>query len=275
MKSLKFLAFILVGLALTTASCKKTDDDGSGDGDPAKKTCYVNKMDYGDNYSVLSYNSEHQVIKVENFDSLGTPDGSNSQFTYVNGKMETMENWDSGVLDSKIIYHYATTGKPDSAYMWGDEGNGFEKLGTYVLTFTGDDLTKTEMVVEYLGQSITVEKTEYTYTNGNIATMSKYEFDITSLSLNLISTSTFEYDNKKSPYRGIGLDYFFIADDAGFMSTNNPTKETIKDKSGSVSQDESMNYSYEYNSDDYPTKVTETAFDNNYTETTLLSYDCQ
>jgi len=276
MKSLKFFAFILVGLALTTTSCKKTDDNNNNNNnDPVKKTCYINKIDNGSDYSLLTYNSDHQVTKVVNYDSLGNPDGSRTDFFYSNGKIEKMENWDSGVLDSRIIYHYGTSGKPDSAYVWADQGSGFAKVGVYITTFTGDNLTKVELSVEYNGVNLILNKTEYTYNGNNVATTSVYNYDFTTFNMELSETRSYEYDSKKNPYRGIGLDNFFVADDVMFFSDNNATKETIKDETGAVQQNESVNNTYEYNDDDYPTKVTSITFDGSDTETTILTYDCE
>lgn len=276
MKTLKFLTLLFVGIALTTTSCKKTDDDNdNNDDNNVKKTCYVNKMDYGKDYSLLEYNSDHQVIKVSNYDSLGNADGSYATFTYVDGKLSNMMNWDNGNLEMKLTYHYGTSGKADSLYQYVDNGNGLELEATFALFFTEDNLTKVEGIKEFYGQSVTINKIEYTYNNGNAIMMSNYEFDVPTLSLKLQSTTSYEYDTKKNPYRNIGLNNFFVAFDISFMSVNNPIKSTEKDKDGIVSQDKSENYSYEYSSNDYPTKVTSTTFDSSYSETTVLTYDCE
>ena len=274
MKSLKFFAFVIVSLALTTTSCKKTDDNNDDD-DPVKKTCYINKINYGDEYSLLTYNSNHQVIKIASYDSLGNYLDSYTEITYANGKISELKNYDSGTYDSKIVYHYASNGIADSAYQWSDEGNGLELQGTFFLTYTGDNLTKIESIKYFVGQAVVVGKIEYVYDAGNATSMSTYELNLSTLSLKLTSTATYEYDSKKSPYRGIGIDNLFIAEEIGFMSVNNPTKETVKDKDGNTMQDESYTYSYEYNDNDYPTKVTDVTFDNSETNVTVLTYDCE
>jgi len=275
MKKIKLLAIFVVGMALTTASCKKTEDNENNDDNNVKKTCYVNKIDFGEDYSLFEYNSEHQVIKITEYDSLGNADGSYAAFTYADGKLSIMENWDSGSIKMKLKYHYGASGKADTLYQYTDQGNGLKLEATYVLTFTGDNLTKAEGLKVFYGQSVTIKKLEFTYNNGNAIMLSDYEFDLTSLSLKLKQTSSFEYDTKKNPYNGIGLNNFFIAQKISFMSVNNPIKSTIKDKDGIVLQEESENYSYEYSNNDYPTKVTSTTFDNNNIETTIFTYDCQ
>ena len=272
MKNLKILMAIIITIAFTTNSCKK-DPNTIVDPTPTAKACFVNKMDNGaDGYSLIEYNANHQVTKVTDYDSIGIATGTHMDFDYANNLMQSMISYDGTTIDTKVVMHY-TASKIDKADLWQDDGSGLAQVGYYNYTYTGNDITKVEMYYEYMGVPINVSKAEFTYSNGNVVSKNEYTMGAT-FQLELSGTYTYDYDSKKNPMNGIGIEGLIFTGDASFMSKNNYTKETMKDASGTVQQDQSTNYIYEYNTNNYPTKSTSTVFDNSYTSYSIYTYDC-
>ena len=279
MKNLKILVLLLLGVVVTVSSCKKDDDDDDGNtnNNTGNQTCYMNKMTYEDgDYDMIAYNSSYQVIKVTSYDSNGTADGSETRFTYANNKLQTMESYDNGTIESKMELVYVNNTTPDSLVMYSDNGSGtLERDGVVTLSFNGEKIAKLEMIENVAGVDVVLFKSEFTYTGENLTMQKDYSFSFTALGLELDGTMEMEYDSKKNPLYNVGLSYLAFWSPVEFGSVNNITKLTSKDENGTVLQDESENYTYEYNTNNYPTKQSLTAFDNSYTDVTQFSYDCQ
>jgi len=277
MKKIKLLFVLFVGIALSTAySCTKDEDDGgddNGGGDNTPKTCYIKKETQKNGaYTTVEYNSDHQVIKSIEYDSTGKVSKKN-EITYdANKKIIKLEVFTGNTLTAKFEYSYNAQGKLAKADIYGEQGGTFKKVGYYEYTFTGDNLTKIVTKMEYMGQTIEAAKLEFTYSGGNAITKKEYGFDFSSLSLKLQTTYDYMYDTKINPYRNIGVND--IMGDPQFISKANVTKMTVKDDKGAIQNEASMNYTYEYNDNKYPTKRTEASFDNSYTDETTLDYDC-
>ncbi|MBN2746387.1 MAG: hypothetical protein JXR34_06650 [Bacteroidales bacterium] len=275
MKNFKIVLLMLISISLTTWSCKKdNDDDDDTNPTPTNQTCFFNKVDFGDYYMLVEYNADHQVTKFTEYDSIGTTDGTYTQFAYSNGKLSTFENYTSGTLDAKFEFKYSSNTHPDSAIIYADNNGTLERQAAYKLTFSGDDLVKAEMGMVLMGFPIILMEQTFTYNNGNLVEVVNKQFDMTSLSLKLTGTTSLEYDTKKNPYRNIGVNYMAFMD-GRFGSNNNPSKITEKDENGSVVNDLSENIVMEYNSNNYPTKITRTSFDNSYSDVEVYSYNCQ
>ena len=277
MKNVKLLFVLFIGIVLSTAnSCTKEDDkkDDDGGGGTSPKTCYVKQETYKDGtYLKVEYNSDHKVTKDTDYDKSGTVTDHTDYAYDSNGRISKMEYYDGTTLTDKFEYFYNAQGKISKVDIYEEQGGSLQKFGYYEYTFTGDDLTKVVTKVEYAGQTVEAEKYVFTYSGGNVITAKFYEFDISTLSLVFSGSIAYEYDTKINPYRGVGLDYTMI-DDITFMSKANYTKMTTKDDQGVVLKDESYNVTYEYNDNKYPTKMTETSFDNSETDITTIDYDC-
>lgn len=274
MKQIKFLFMFLLGIALTTAySCTKDDDDDDNGGGSPTVTCYIEKELADDStYSLVEYTADHKVVKLKDFDELDQLDGS-TELTYnVDGKVEKVEIYESGVLVTKLEYVYGPQGKISKADIYNDEGTGLTKIAVYEYTFTGDYLTQVSAMVEVFGVTIEGQRTVFTYVDGNAVTQMDYEFDLGSNQLELLSSVMYEYDTKRNPYRGLGVDN--IMPDPQFISKANITKITFKDDSGTTVDSESYNLVYEYSTSNYPVKRTETSFDNLDVDVYTIEYDC-
>jgi hypothetical protein len=272
MKKVNILFLVLIGFALTFASCKKDDDDDGDGGTPTAKTCYVTKMtNENGSYTQVSYDADDHVVKTEEFDSLGAADGY-SVFTYTSGNMTKMEDYDSGAIDSKLEITYNSENQPIKLDIFTDQGTGLTKVGYYEYTYSSSKLTKLSMFFEVLSQMKEIQKSEFEYSGDNVSKITNYEIGA-SLTLELSGTVEYTYDDKKNPFLNIGLDYFM--GDIQFISKNNYTKMTTKDETGTTIDDESTNATYEYSAENYPTKSTTVAFDNSDTEISTYTYDCK
>jgi hypothetical protein len=277
-KNVKLLFVLFIGIVLSTAySCSKDDDnkDDDGGGSASPKTCYIKQETEKDGtYYKYEYNSHHKVIKDVEYNKSGTVI-SHTDYTYNNdGKISKEEDYDGSTLNMKYEYLYNAQGKISKVDYYEEQGGTLQKIWYYEYTFTGDDLTKVVKKVEYSGQTIEAEKYEFTYSGGNIVSEKDYEFDLSSLSLELTYSTEYEYDNKINPYKGIGLDYIVAYPMFLFISKANFTKLTMKDDQGVVVKDFSSNVTYEYNDNNYPTKATDVSFDNSETYITTFDYDC-
>ena len=272
MKNLKLLFVLFLGVGLTFASCKKDDDDGGGvNPTPEAKTCYVVKETSSDNsYHEMIYNSDHLINEYNNYISDGTLSES-TKMTYSDGKVSTLETYKDSNLESRIVFKYIAN-KVDSVILYADTLGSLKKVGFYLYHYNGERISSISMYVEFMGQVIEILKNDYIYSGDNVSTKTEYKMG-GGFTLELSSTSTYEYDDKINPYRNIGIND--LMGDFGFMSKNNITKITIKDDSGSIDEENSENFTYEYNSDNYFTKYVKTSFDNSKSTTYTLEYDCQ
>ena len=90
---------------------------------------------------------------------------------------------------------------------------------------------------------------DYSYdNNGNILKDDQYDFNSV---LKLMSTKTYEYDNKINPYR------IFVAEGipGKYTNPNNFVKETTISYNGTSESRSTTIYEYSYNSLDYPVKI--------------------
>lgn len=276
MQNLKKILFVALIFTLATIGCKKTDDNTGDDSPNESGTCYVNKMDYGtDGYDEVMYNSDHLISSFVNYKADGTADGFVNSINYDGTKLLTITSADNGNVKAKFEYKYSNTSNPDSAIMWEDKGNGKLERTAFGLTFSDDKLVKAESYFEVLGQSVVIAKIEFTYSGDNLSEYKTYKFKVSSLQMELESTINFEYDSKKNPMHGVGLDFFFFETDIPFMSKNNITKCTYKDASGTVDQSKSFTNAIEYNTNNYPSKITTNYNDGSKSNAVTYSYDCQ
>lgn len=274
MKTFKKITFILLIFTLTTLSCKKTEDP-IVEPPVVSGGCVINKMDYGvDGYSLITYNTNNQATSEVSYNEDGTSDGNETFFTYNGSKLLTIISKNNGNIENKLEFVYGSAETPDSLIIYGDNGTGtIEPLASYKLTFSSNKLIKAEIYFSYAGQSIVISKTEFTYSDNNVTEVKTYEMD-GSFSLALTQTELIQYDSKQNALHGIGLDYFFIDIEIPFMSVNNITKYTYKDADGNIDQGASYTNVIEYNTNNYPTKVTSNYDDGSPSDVVNYTYDC-
>lgn len=273
MKNLKKITFILLIFTLAAFGCKKTEDPivepvASGDR-------FINKIDNGvDGYSILTYNANNQVTSSTSYNEDGTSTGEETLFAYNGTKLLTVISKDNGSINLKQEFIYGSAETPDSLIIWSDDGTGtLVRYVSYTLTFNANKLIKGEINFSMAGQSIVIGKTEFTYSDNNLTEVKTYEMD-GSFSLVLAETELIQYDSKKNALHGIGLDYFFMISEMPFMSVNNITKYTYKDAFGNIDQGSSYTNAIEYNTNNYPTKITSNYDDGSTSTVVNYTYDC-
>lgn len=230
---MKKILFLFSAFALVITSCTSEDSAGSSikpktithlysDADDNYITDVVyngNKLvsETDDDGFTIKYTYSGDVItKSEDFNGDNELQ-STTEFTYVNGKLDTEIQKNPGATQYyKIKYSHNADGTIS-----------FE--GGYINSVTG--------IAE--GQADRIGK--YTYINGN---MVKYE---NSYKGSGISTYNYEYDNKNSPSKNV-LGVNLLIGWQVNSSANNVVKIT------SPNSDFIATYSYSYNGDDFPTE---------------------
>jgi hypothetical protein len=279
MKLLKLLFVLLMGVSLSMAtSCNKDDDDNDnndgGDNPPAPTKCYIKKSINDDStYTVLEYNSDHKVTKVTDYKKDGSVEGVTFISYNSDGMMNMFVMVENGDTTMKMKMSHSGT-KLDSTDLFVDMGAGLKMFSRFVYVYNGNKLAAMLTKADPLGTGfVVVSKNEYTFNGDNVSMIKEMQMDVTSGTFKLNSTTEYTYDDKKNPYVGIGVDY--LMGEAQFISVNNPLKMTYKDDTGTVDNDESEDYTYEYNSNGYPTKVTAKSFSGSSTDVTTNEYDCK
>lgn len=268
MKNLKLLFVLFLGIGLTFASCKK-DEEEEETNPPAEKTCYIVKETNSDStYGEYTYNSDNQVINYSNYKENGDLEDHN-EITYSDGNISMLKAYEGSTLSMQLEFKYST--KLDSVIMYMDSLGTLKKAGFYLYSYSGSNISKISTYFKLMGIEKEVSKMEYTYNGDNISTVKSYGFGIVQPELE--SITTYEYDAKVNPFRGIGLND--LLGEVQFMSKNNITKKTYKDADGNTDDSKSYNYTYEYNSNDYYTKSTVVSFDNSETKIMVFDYTCK
>jgi YD repeat-containing protein len=252
-----------VGLALFTQGCKKDEVKSSASGcyvltqqssgsDGSSNTTFTYSSSnvltsitlsftgFGSTTYTLSYDSQGRLTKVTFSDNSYITNTYDS-----NGHLTESDNTDSkGNQNSKTTYTYNSSGQVTLVQFYGQVN------GTGPLTLSSHD------TYDYASTS-----------TKNPQTASHYVDDSGS---QLMTTDTFEYDSNKVPTASQTSD--------PTQSTNNVTKITTKGSGGDV--ENTTTYSYQYNSEGYPTTVTMNSTGNSnglsaQNSTTTYTYNCK
>ncbi len=251
MKTLKKTITLLL-IALSVISCS------SDDSAPYEvKANRITKEITENTTKTFSYNSNNQLTKITDLGDLGF------------GTTQSVENYTySGSLVSEITTDYSGSSNYGFKYTYIYDGDKVVAInikrylgaGTYdnfsQLFFDYSMPNKIERA-EYRADGTTT-RTVYDIANGNPTSYSVYT-GVTANTPNgqLNYTNVYSnYDDSKTPYAGLPL--IFREPN---LFTNNPR---MTQSSGST-----VNYSYEYNQDGYPTKKT-TTFNSTTTTTTYV-----
>lgn len=177
----------------------------------------------------FDYNSSNKISKLSST-------GQTSVFTYSGGNLSTVVTEITGI--AKMTATYTFTGGKLSKII---------SIQEYSLPFPIK--SQLETTYEFQGENMTKSVTKsgvYNPVTGDLEMSPE------------INTVSFTYDNKKSPYKLLPLEYHLsmigIAPQGGnYLSGNNAEKVTISNSgaSGTV-----MTFSHSYDSQNYPTKST-------------------
>lgn len=248
---------LFVVAALTLASCSSDSENGS-DAILPKTVSYKYSESPGDNdFATLIYDGNKLVsagytandkeiytytgdyiTKIEDFAEEGNI-SSRNEITYENGKLKIdvlTEIAPTVTYISKRVYTYNTNG---------------------TISFVNYSVDPTTKVETKSSEGV------LTYTNGNLTKKTEV-FDSYSY------TKTYEYDAKNNPFKNI-LGYNLLIDHETTASVNNVTKLTTVFTRGEEITTNVFNSVYEYDSNEYPTKETQTD-DSDHDEITEYTY---
>ena len=262
------LIYLSLGLCLTACEEDNTDPDNPDPDNPAQAGCQLTKvMEEGDDeYGEVAYNAQGYSTKLITKEPGSNATDEYTLFTYnTNNQLVKMENYDDGLLDDD----YATFEYTDNLLTTINNYDGSTLESVTTLKYVTD-----KRVIEYSSdEEGDAYKTTYTYDSKGNVTKEEY-FNSNALT----SSITYEnYDDKHTPYSVLkGVPNVIT----GNLSQNNAGKMTYSydsDGDGVIQPGESSDvttYTYEYNSDGYPTKITETDVDGD-TDVTALTYQCE
>lgn len=250
----KILKLILIAFVVLGASCSKSEDNNTpnlnvsivgGKHFPKK----IIRIDRGNKKDVETYeitNGKIMKVTYEFFENDVLTRTSSLIYEYEGDLLKRKRNGDGSLYEE---YTY-TNGKLTRLYATDEGTTNYEydnKGRLSKMTLTRGSYPTKYYNIEYLSNGIIrvtskresrIETFTSTIVNGNII-KNEEDGEIT----------TYEYDNKNNPmhndfYKTINPDYFFDAEN----SMNNVLKEIKTDKNSI--------YTIEYNTSDYPTKIT-------------------
>lgn len=222
-----FFGFALLTLIL---SCSSSDDSSQ-----SSSSILLKKAIWNDG-SVYDYLYQgNKITKIQG------NDGSNSNFTYTGDlitKVETVDPINSYNGRDEFLYSGNNLTQIKEF-----EGSVLKRKIDFVIN-SNNTITRTH--TNYSGTNTTTTVYKEYYLNGELVKVEKFNSNG-----NVIFTTTFLYDNKNYCLKNV-IGYNYIArwyDDSG------PIHNISKKVESSSNFNSTTNYSYEYNSNNYPTNV--------------------
>jgi YD repeat-containing protein len=269
-----FLALALSALVLF--SCSKEDDKPTTPNDPTNpgsQKCIITsaiETESSGTYEILfDYNGQRQITKAS-YKEDGVLETSTDVFEYNSGgRISKITEMDGTTVDGFTTYTYNSDGlliRRESHYS--NTTGGQPTLQT-IRTYEYDNNKKLVRFNSYDGATPTVVEgySTYTYPSSNTATEKSFYSQSSGGTPTLTSTTNYTFDDKKSPQQILGV---FWEDE--FVSEHNITREEYISASGGTP--DVSTYTYEYNAEGFPTKMT-----SNYTGSTPdvlnLNYNCK
>lgn len=234
-KQLLTLVFGISSTMLAFTACKKDKDAEPSDSKAI--TCLPDTLDYRDNgKSILVYNSQRQLVRINNYDKDGQDDGyivlsySTNMITeteYKNNGTKTYEGQhflnDNGSVNH--TYEVSTLG-----VLWYD---------SIYYSYNNNE----QMILKVIKSGNSVDSTKYVYANGNLISS-------TQTYGNEKRSSTYTTSNKENKFN-IFEDRVLIPGFYGKGSKNLLSTEIDYLPDGSI---HTITYNYEVNSDGYLTQ---------------------
>jgi len=232
---MKKILFTLAIALATLTSCESDlvsapPSDSINDGVLLKKTIETS----GDG-STLTLDYTYEGNKLI---SIVGSDGYSENFTYIGGLITRVDEFETGVLDSYVIYEYDSSDRLIKSTITFSSGNEQVSIFTH-----NTDGTVTEVIDA-------ISEFTHTFTGGN-------RIGYESLTEGGGYNYSFTYDDKNGPLKNI-LGYLEYSIDSGFSDsfTNNTLSST--ETTGTISLEYTDNFTntYTYNSANYPVTLT-------------------
>lgn len=246
---MKYLSVILL-LIIAFASCQKDEDhhydSRSPSEPPTEPRCFVNHIIEGNGDNVELEYINNKISEVTEVFSSGAEE-MHSIYEYNNGILSSVKVYENDTMTHKNEYVIENNRISKVSFFSIDNaGNLVPAAYETHYSYNSDDQIS---VVEYKENSIVTQRNEYTWENGNLKE-EKYYTASNGSQFGLWSTYAYTYDDQKNPLRGIGIDFFVDS----YNINNILEKLTSYTSEGSTDRQET--YTYEYNSNGYPTKIT-------------------
>ena len=240
--------FALLIISLIITSCKKDEPIENENG------AFIKSINLNQSPIVTyTYNANNDLTK-----KLLNHAGSQLEttYTYTDSKISNETTKQNENIISQYNYQYNTSNQLTQCDIVG-------AIQTYWTFHYNNE--KIDEATQFISNEES-KKINFSYTGENITeTQEFYRFGGT---WELQSRITFEYDNKNNPYLLLKIPFSEIPDEyADLVNANNVTRIIKYDGNNIVESD--IQYSYTYNSQDYPTIVTETE-DGHSVEYTLI-----
>lgn len=255
-----------VALALVGVSCSKSDDNNGGGGSGSGSGSGFNSGDFtvGKHFprKIIENKAGHRSETVYEISNGKVVKEDNFIYEYDGNLLKKIKYDDDGTAqhefsysNGRLIKHYF---RDEGIFEYAYDNQG--RLSKKTRTLNGRQTTTEYRYIDdntiqstYEGRDITT----YTFSNGNLVREEARE-----------GTFIYEYDNKNNwQYKNNLIITTFSALGDPFEATyskNNVVKITVRGSQGEVRPGElsyentTVTFQYEYNSDNYPTKVTQT-----------------
>ena len=217
-----FIYLTVAAIAVTAAftSCQKDDNIKV----KLLETVTASNGEYGK----FEYDSQNRLTKYSRYNSSGELLETRT-LTYSGNDLV------KAVFNSAVVYEYTKSGNKITAIYSSDGAQTWDLNSDGQLVKSALEIIGNYQVIDYLYQNGNLVKYTYVY---NYAEGGTYE-----------TINEYKYDNKKSPmYNCTTPQWYLIYSFMDISTTNNMTEEKW-----SVNSD-TYAYTYEYDSDGYPTK---------------------
>jgi hypothetical protein len=229
-----FQKMLLLVIVVITISCQDEDEK------PKSITCMPVALPAIESMINITYNDQQQmaIVTYDEFDSPA-PNVYKTKYTYLNGKVSTVEETNDNVKMAYHTFEYTTNRIIDSYFFRAKSTDDFEKILRTVFYLENNRVVKSAWKdIKYDDY----DSVAYTYdAKGNIVHVDQFNKNKVKE-----STTDFEFDDKVSPYNKAGING---DDDAFFgvqnLSVNNITKFTYKEVLTDYTEIEVTTYTYD------------------------------
>jgi len=276
MNKLKSAAMLLLGVIVLTSlsSCKKEAKEGVYTPEMKIQRVYYSST-YTEKYLSESWNWDGKLLKsIDHYFTSGNLSWTEN-FTYDGKRLVRVDDYVNSEYvtysyDGKLLksaeYYYKSSLASSTAYTY-DNG----KLSKMVITDYGSKKSKKDghlqnavlplqsEVVEVVSKFIAKASANRTEKDIDVFTL-QFTWDGDNVSKLIVTqegnmgTAALQYDSKNNPLKGFHNLYSDTYESDGIMnwSKNNVTKEIVTETDG---ENNVLDYTYQYNDNDYPTMV--------------------
>lgn len=237
----KLILTILASYFILSWSTNSANDDSNNS---SSNGLLVKTITYsGGSTSTFNYNGNKLV-------NLVNSDGTTTVFTY-NGdliiKNENANGFDISNYSNNLLVSRASnysfgsqSSTNNTTYTYNSNGSIITDITTGNSTYLGNTTTFTNKTIRYYSQGNCIKDERYRISNNSFI---------------LTETTDYTYDNKNCPYKKI-TGFLAMITPSGY-AVNNPVSITHKNASGIISS--ISQFTYQYNSQDYPISATNTS----------------